>query len=173
MMPYYNSYQQSYNPNSYLPQNYNQQSFPQQSYNAPSPLMQANNCITWVQGEAGAKAYPVAAGSSVLLMDSEDKCFYIKSTDMSGIPQPLRVFTYEEIIQTQHSNNSNNSYAALPDFHPEEYAKKQEVEELKDQMNRLVRQQENNKNQQHNSNNNQPQLPQVQGMNSNGGQNYA
>lgn len=65
-----------------LRQNYQQ---PQQS--AP---------IIWVQGEEGAKAYMVAAGNSVLLMDSENSVFYIKSTDASGMPQPLRVFDYTE-----------------------------------------------------------------------------
>ncbi len=67
---------------SQLRQNYQQ---PQQS--AP---------IIWVQGEEGAKAYMVAAGNSVLLMDSENSVFYIKSTDASGMPQPLRVFDYTE-----------------------------------------------------------------------------
>lgn len=52
--------------------------------------------ILWVQGQAGAKAYPVASGNSVLLMDSEESVFYIKSTDQSGFPQPLRVFDYKE-----------------------------------------------------------------------------
>ena len=65
-----------------LRQNYQQ---PQQS--AP---------IIWVQGEEGAKAYMVAAGNSVLLMDSESSVFYIKSTDASGMPQPLRIFDYTE-----------------------------------------------------------------------------
>ena len=65
-----------------LRQNYQQ---PQQ----PAPII-------WVQGEEGAKAYMVAAGNSVLLMDSENSVFYIKSTDASGMPQPLRVFDYTE-----------------------------------------------------------------------------
>lgn len=52
--------------------------------------------INWVQGEAGAKGYPVAPGQSVLLMDSESNVFYIKSTDKSGMPMPLRVFEYTE-----------------------------------------------------------------------------
>ena len=38
----------------------------------------------------------VAAGNSVLLMDSENSAFYIKSTDASGMPLPLRVFDYKE-----------------------------------------------------------------------------
>lgn len=57
---------------------------------------QAAPSIIWVQGEEGAKAYMVAAGNSVLLMDSENSAFYIKSTDASGMPLPLRTFDYKE-----------------------------------------------------------------------------
>ena len=56
----------------------------------------ASNGIIWVQGEEGAKAYMVAAGNSVMLMDSDASVFYIKSADTSGIPQPLRIFDYAE-----------------------------------------------------------------------------
>ena len=88
-MPYYNSY---------LPQGYYQGvSMPYNAPNLPSNTQaQQNNQITWVQGEAAAKAYPVGSGNSVLLMDSEESVFYIKSTDQSGMPQPLRVFDYKE-----------------------------------------------------------------------------
>lgn len=57
---------------------------------------QGTPSIIWVQGEEGAKAYMVAAGNSVLLMDSENSAFYIKSTDASGMPLPLRIFDYKE-----------------------------------------------------------------------------
>ena len=56
--------------------------------------------LQWVQGEAAAKAYLVAPNSSVLLMDSEKETFYIKSTDASGMPLPLRIFDYTERAQT-------------------------------------------------------------------------
>ena len=63
----------------------------------PQQVAQPNmSNITWVQGEAGAKAYPVGAGTSALLMDSESENFYIKCTDASGMPQPLRKFEYKE-----------------------------------------------------------------------------
>lgn len=92
-----------------LPVNYQtpvpyQQQYPQMQQTPPSTPAIMNHStasIIWVQGEAGAKAYPVAPGNSVLLMDSESDCFYIKSTDASGIPMPLRVFNYVEIVQTQ------------------------------------------------------------------------
>ncbi len=69
----------------------------------PQPQIQqpASNGIIWVQGEEGAKAYMVAAGNSVLLMDSENSAFYIKSTDASGMPMPLRVFDYTERTGTE------------------------------------------------------------------------
>lgn len=52
--------------------------------------------LQWVQGEAGAKAFPMGAAQSALLMDSENNVFYIKSTDNSGMPLPLRTFDYRE-----------------------------------------------------------------------------
>jgi len=79
----------------YFPMNYQPLQFAQQQYQ-PVAQAQSNTGIIWVQGEAGAKAYPVAAGNSVLLMDSEGSYFYIKTTDSSGIPQPIRKFTYTE-----------------------------------------------------------------------------
>nr|DAJ80714.1 MAG TPA: hypothetical protein [Caudoviricetes sp.] len=72
----------------------------QNAYQPPTmpgqSTQQAAPAIIWVQGEEGAKAYMVAAGNSVLLMDSENSAFYIKSTDASGMPLPLRVFDYKE-----------------------------------------------------------------------------
>lgn len=68
----------------------------QNAYQLPTmpgqATQQATPSIIWVQGEEGAKAYMVAAGNSVLLMDSENSSFYIKSTDASGMPLPLRGF---------------------------------------------------------------------------------
>jgi len=71
----------------------NQYQQPQQSGNG--------NAIIWVQGEAAARAYMVAAGNTVLLMDSDSSTFYMKSTDASGMPQPLRIFDYKERIADQ------------------------------------------------------------------------
>ena len=61
-----------------------------------NPYQYQRQSIIWVQGEAGAKSYPIAAGQTVLLMDSESDTFFIKSADMSGMPLPLRVFDYKE-----------------------------------------------------------------------------
>lgn len=71
-----------------------------QNYYQPYQQQQSQGII-WVQGEEAAKAYMVAAGNSVLLLDAEGDCFYLKSTDQSGMPMPLRVFDYKERTQKQ------------------------------------------------------------------------
>ena len=84
--------QQGYGAQQYAPQmggmQQPQQMQPQQQTTQGAPL--------WVQGEAGAKSFLVAPGQSLLLMDSEAEVFYIKATDASGVPMPLRIFDYKE-----------------------------------------------------------------------------
>lgn len=94
------------NPYSYQPA-YQQQIFPTTpSAYSPAP---SSNGINWVSGESGAKSWIVGRGESVLLMDSEAQCFYIKSADASGMPLPLRIFDYSERTQ----NTLQGSQTAL------------------------------------------------------------
>ena len=67
-----------------------QQYAPQPQQPAPTPAATQQGGVNWVQGEAGMKAFLVAAGNSVLLFDSENPTFCIKSADQSGMPLPLR-----------------------------------------------------------------------------------
>ena len=76
--------------------NYPYNVIPQYQIQLQPQVQQNNNGLIWVQGEAGAKSYQVLAGQSVLLMDSESNVFYIKSSDASGMPMPLRIFDYTE-----------------------------------------------------------------------------
>lgn len=81
------NYQQLYQPYNYV----------QQPIVQPQVTQPVNDTgILWVQGEAGAKSWAVAPGKSVMLMDSESSTFYIKSSDNSGMPMPLRIFDYKE-----------------------------------------------------------------------------
>jgi hypothetical protein len=96
----FNNYPQYYQPQQqYVPQMINTNQPPQ------------NDGITWVQGENSAKSYPVAAGRSVLLMDSENPVMYIKSTDQSGVPLPLRIFDYKE-----RTNSTSNAQEHKTDY---------------------------------------------------------
>lgn len=106
------------------------------NYNTPTPayynnplnnqIEQNNNGINWVQGEAGAKSYPVAPNQSVMLMDSEENVFYIKTVDSSGMPLPLRIFDYtERTVQTQTQVRSQNE---APQINMNNYITREEFE---------------------------------------------
>lgn len=110
---------------------YNQQS----TYQNQMPQMQqpqqnqpiGNAGFVWVQGEAGAKAYPVAAGNSVLLMDSENPVLYMKSTDSSGKPLPIE--TYDLVKRVNASYQMPPAQAPkAPEIDLSEYVKSSELE---------------------------------------------
>lgn len=96
--PYYPGYYQpQYYQPSAMPDTFNQlkgqyQPMQQQAIQQASP--QTNDRL-WVQGEAGAKAYVVAANNTVTLWDSESPTIYVKSADASGIPS-MRIFDFTE-----------------------------------------------------------------------------
>jgi HAMP domain-containing protein len=58
-----------------------------------TPPQGQNNGITWVSGEAGAKAYLVAPNNTVQLWDSEAQTIYLKSADASGMPT-MKILDY-------------------------------------------------------------------------------
>lgn len=86
---------------------------------APQPV---SNGINWCQGEEGAKAWLVAPGTTVMLMDSDGSSFYLKSADASGMPQPLRIFDYVErtaktpVQPVQSANAPAIEYVTKDDF---------------------------------------------------------
>lgn len=107
----------NYYPTTYNPMMYS--GFQPQQYQP----QQTQNGIVWVQGEAGAKAHPVGAGQSALLMDSENNVFYIKSSDVSGMPLPLRIFDYRE-----RNANTSPATAQNPAIDTSIYVTKEELE---------------------------------------------
>ena len=113
-------YRPTYYDQMQTPQNMNQfnQQYQQPMVAQPTvPAPQANNGLVWVQGEAGAKSYPIAPGCTVMLMDSEGERFYLKSADASGMPLPLRVFEYKERTETaqQTAGGSVSAFDSLDD----------------------------------------------------------
>ena len=87
--------------------------YPQYTPQVAQP--QKNTAPNWVQGDAGAKAFIVAPGSSVILMDSESDHFYLKAVDGSGMPS-LRKFKYEEIGNTPQPTGDFVARSEFEDF---------------------------------------------------------
>lgn len=99
---------QNYFPQSYYQNTYGQPNNPQIVYQQPiqQPIQnqaqapQQNIEAYWIQGgEAGAKSYLLAPNKRVMLLDAESSTFFIKQTDASGMPLPLRIFDYTERTQ--------------------------------------------------------------------------
>ena len=115
-MAYYNNipvgYQANYQP--YVQQNLPGAANPQQG-------------IIWVQGEAAAKSYLVAPGSTVQLWDSEEKVIYLKSADTSGMPS-MKVLEYK--IRGEEPEKPAVAYATKEDLD----ALAQKVKELKSEL---------------------------------------
>lgn len=79
--------------------------------------LQGNQMIcAYVQGEAAAKAYPIAPGQFAILLDSEKNAMYTKTTDGLGRPLPIRIFDYAERIQTPDPVTENENYVSKSDF---------------------------------------------------------
>lgn len=66
-----------------------------------------NVIVVPVQGESGASMYPVAAGNTVLLMDFNTKRFWIKATDINGLPSKFAAFDFTEVIRPLPQNENN------------------------------------------------------------------
>lgn len=127
----YNYYPTYFPNNQYYP---NSLQMPSNAPNSLSNAQQGNQGgILWVQGEASAKAYPVAPGQSVLLMDSEDAVMYIKSTDQSGMPLPLRIFDY-----TERKSPNTDTKSEKPTDNMEKYVSRKEFETFRSDMEKAL-----------------------------------
>lgn len=71
----------------------------------PAPQPSGQTGFNWVLGEAAAKAWPVMPNSTALLMDREEQRFYLKTVDASGMPLPLRIFSFKEITSDEKVNS--------------------------------------------------------------------
>lgn len=93
-----------YNANMYYPTNTG--SFSPYSYQTAVPMAQpqqqaSGNIMTiFIGSEEEANSYPVAAGTTVLLLCFQLKKFWLKSTSTSGVPEQLREFTFDEKTPT-------------------------------------------------------------------------
>lgn len=128
-MAYYTPYQSQYH--TQLAQAYTPVQIPQQNV---APVQNNGGALIWVQGIEAAKSYMVAPNTTVLLMDSESQKFYLKSSDASGMPLPLRVFEYEETPQ-----NTQKPAPDSPAVDYSSFATKAELEAFRDEIQAVLK----------------------------------
>ena len=137
--PYFNNYQQSYAPyQQNMNPSYNQGNSYSPNYQPPQMQMaqpSQSSTINWVQGDVGARAYPIQPGMSVLLMDSEGQNFYIKSADTMGMPS-LKKYAYSEVIEEPMRLESHEAKQIDTAFN----ATREEVKQMQEEINRLKEQ---------------------------------
>lgn len=94
-----------------------QPQMPMQGFQMPMPMNRPDQTgLNWVQGEAGAKSWYITPGSTVLLMDSENQRFYLKSADMNGVPA-MRTFEYSEVgAQKPQEPNQTANFVTVEEF---------------------------------------------------------
>lgn len=82
-------------------------------YNNPyQPRQNFNNQYAYVNGIEGAKAYLMNPNQTILLMDSDQPIFYLKTSNGLG-QASIRIFEFKEVLQ---SSNNNQSYALKSDI---------------------------------------------------------
>lgn len=130
----------AYNPNQFNAYaNFQQQQMPTQQF-APVQNMSAGYgqapsglSIAQVSSEEQVNSYPVAAGNTVLLIDFAHQTFYLKSTNMNGVPMPVQVADWK-YRQTQPAQTIQNG----PDS-----VSRQEFDELKGMLAQVLSNQQN------------------------------
>lgn len=138
-MPNYNYFPGTYSlpvANSY---GYMNPSYGVQMPTSPIEQNQVTNSVVWVQGEAGANAYPVARGQTIMLMDANpnSNMFYIKSADpYSGRPMPLEKYHYTRIIENG-QNEQLSSAGVDSNGASNAYVPREEFNSLKEQIDKL------------------------------------
>ena len=108
------------------------------------PMAQPSDDRIWVQGEAGAKAYFVAANATVVLWDTESPTLYIKSADATGKPLDMDIIdlsrraknipTMSQNPPTEHKCTCGDKFVLKKDFQAlqsEFEALRSELDELK------------------------------------------
>ena len=107
------------------------------------PTIQPSDDRIWVQGEAGAKAYFVAANATVVLWDTESPTLYIKSADATGKPLDMDIIdlsrraknipTMPQNSPTEHKCTCGDKFVLKKDFE----ALESEISALRDELNEI------------------------------------
>lgn len=176
-MAYYNNpygYGQQMYGSGYIPQN-------QIVYGgAPQPSQPSQNSggMIWVDGEIGARAFQMPAGVTgpIALWDTNDTVVYLKSCNQAGMPNPLQKIRYQMEEQApmlpagqQQSGSPMNSCNTVSGHGECDYATKDDMNQLREEIMAMKELLMNQKNQNGNQNGRQGNMnPNTRGGGTNG-----
>lgn len=131
--------------------------------------------LSFTKGITGALNFPAARGSRVTIFDEDEDVFYIKSVDVYGNTNPIRVFDYKERVPESAQNSSNQESQTQTNEEIDQL--KTELSDLKGQLSELTKLLSNQHNNQpidqgnpnsNNSNNSNPNRKNYRKENRNG-----
>lgn len=84
-------------------------------FNGPQSNQRTSEILTidLINGEAAVYSFYVAPGVTAFLIDFNNKRFYIKAVDFRGVPQQIRTFSFDEVIQQNPIPVDNNQNGNL------------------------------------------------------------
>lgn len=116
----FNNFSQNPSFNNYVPYNSYTANMYQQNQQYQSGNVNTDTNITFVNGVEGAKAFQLRPNQSVILMDSDNSKFYVKSTDSLGVAKISSYsFTEDENLAGQNQgqqNTANTDQLSKEDF---------------------------------------------------------
>lgn len=94
----------SYSTTTYFPTNMGGANFSPYNYQTAVPMQQNQQSqpntgsimTVYVHSDDEVLSYPVAAGTTVQLINFSSNKFWLKSTSTAGIPEPIREFEFKE-----------------------------------------------------------------------------
>lgn len=107
----YNPYQQNMMSQQYSYQNQNMNNLANNFQQPQQNNALRQNNIIWVTGKENARTMQLPPNSTVILLDSQNNQFYIKTTDDIGLGK-LRVFNYTEQLDTSSTDQNTSTIVA-------------------------------------------------------------
>ena len=80
------------------------------------PQQTTSLLTVFVNTEEEVRDYPVAAGTTVMLISFKLGKFYLKSTGTNGVPAPIREFTFKEEVAPNTINQNEPSSVSREEF---------------------------------------------------------
>lgn len=141
----FNNFQKNPSFNNYIPYNSYTANLAQQNANFNNQGFQSQTNITFVNGIEGAKAFQLRPNSNVLLMDSDNSKFYVKSTDNLGIAN-ISSYSFvedknlpvENVAANQPSNTGEQNTKLYEDMKTKISELEYKVDELQSKLNDVL-----------------------------------
>ena len=141
----FNNFQQNQSFNNYLPYNSYTANLAQQNANYNNQSFHEQTNITFVNGIEVAKDFQLRQNSNVLLMDSDNSKFYVKSTDNLGIAN-ISSYSFvedknlpiENIAANQPSNTGEQNTKLYEEMKTKFSELEYKVDELQNKLNDVL-----------------------------------